>query len=83
MPELGGLSYDLYKSMPDSFGYLLVYVYTNWQWNELISRFVLRGCEQEKETFLHTIVHCSGVSEVWANAEHLLSCTRKAQLSSE
>lgn len=40
---LDGLLYELYKSMTDLFRHLLEDVYSNWQQNGLISKFVCRG----------------------------------------
>lgn len=31
VPDLDGLPYELYRSMPDLFRYLLASVHTNWQ----------------------------------------------------
>lgn len=38
--------------------------------------------DQERKTVLHAIIQCPKVSELWAYEEHLLSNTRRVQLSS-
>lgn len=42
-PRLDGLPYEIYISMPDFFGHLLMEVYANWQQNECIPRSVHQG----------------------------------------